>query len=204
MKKEHWHMVKAGGSQIVNSPEALWEAAQEYFKFCDDNPIKTKRTIQSGKSTGEKVEVEHTRLYNIKAFCIHAGISERYLKDITQSHANDSVYFQVVERILYIIYSQNVEGASADIFNPIIVSKMLQLEKAPDDKEPNVKIEIVSSISNKLANSEDEILKNLDLEKLSLVKDKSENLQRENMQRESHIQDINDENDKPGLGSGSR
>ena len=55
-----------------------------------------------------------------------------------------------------------------------------------------------------MANSEDEILKNLDLEKLSLVKDKSENLQRENMQRESHIQDINDENDKPGLGSGSR
>ncbi len=174
-------MIKSGGSQIVNTPEWLMEQAIAYFTWCEDNPIKTKRTISSGKAAGTTTTVEHTRLYNIKAFCVYAGISERYLKEISETNDKNSEYYKIVEKILSVIYSQNLEGAAADIFNPIIVSKVLNLDKEENkEKENNVKVEIVNSISSRLANSESEVLQNLDFEKVNLVIDKAENLKREN------------------------
>ncbi len=184
---QHWHLVKTGGSQIVLTPEELWERATGYFAWCDANPIKTKRPLTSGKNAGTMTTVEHVRLYTIEAFCIHANISKKYIKDISDSGDETSAYYHVMMKVLLIIYTQNLEGAAADIYNPIIVSKILALDKQDAPKDGNVKVEIVNSISGKLANSENEVLQNLDFEKVSLVKDKSTDLQRENSERENHI-----------------
>jgi len=184
---QHWQLIRSGGQEIVDTPEKLWERAEQYFQWCDDNPIITKRPITSGKAAGTMTKVEHTRLYTIKAFCLHANVSEKYLKEVSQSGDESSQYYIVVMKILMIIYTQNLEGAAADIYNPIIVSKILSLDKdTGSDKEVNVKVEIVDSISGKLANSENEVLQNLDFEKVSLVKDKSENLKRENDEKRTH------------------
>ncbi len=191
---QHWQLVRSGGQIINNTPESLWERAEQYFQWCDDNPIKTKTPITSGKAAGTMATKEHARLYTIKAFCLHANISEKYLMDISKSHSEESDYYKVVMKILMVIYTQNLEGAAADIYNPIIVSKVLALDKdGGNQREENVKVEIVDSISGRLANSENEVLQNLDFEKVSLVKDKSENVKRENDQRANHIQDSTDD-----------
>src|SRR5688572_18435346 len=138
---QHWQLVRSGGQQIVSTPEDLWERAELYFQWCDDNPIKTKTPITSGKSAGTMAVKEHPRLYTIKAFCIHANISEKYIKDISQSHDENSLYYQIMMKILMIIYTQNLEGAAADIFNPIIVSKILTLDKDQNnEKQDNPKV----------------------------------------------------------------
>lgn len=179
MQNEHWKVVASGGQTISNTPQQLWEKAVEYFKWCDNNPITAKRTMTSGKTQGDKVEVEYRRPYTVRAMCLHCNISERYINDIKNSHKVDSEWYIIVEKILYIIYTNNLEGALVDLYNPIMVSKVLNLDKGNDgDDDKPVRIEIVNTHSAQMANSESEVLKNLDFQKVDQLKDKLENLER--------------------------
>lgn len=174
---EHWKVINSGGRVISNTPKQLWEQAVDYFKWCDENPIKAKQTLKSGKEASKQMEVEYKRPYTIKAFCLHAGISERYITDIKNSHALDSEWVMVMEKILYIIYNQNLEGGLVNLYNPIMVSKVLNLDKEPGDNEKPPRVEIVEPEGKKsLANSENEVLKKLDFGKVEELKDKLENL----------------------------
>jgi DNA-packaging protein gp3 len=175
---EHWKVINSGGRQVSNTPQMLWEQAVEYFKWCDDHPVKAKRTLTSGKTQGDKVTVEFNRPYSIKGFCLHCSISERYISDIKNTHLPDSEWVMVVEKILMIIYTQNLEGAIVDLYNPIMVSKVLNMDKHDNTDDKPVRIEITSSQSETLANSENEVLKKLDSEKLETLKDKTENFER--------------------------
>lgn len=182
----HWEVINAGGQQIINTPKQLWEAVVKYFKWCDDNPIVSKRTLTSGKTQGIKVDVEYVRPYEIKAMCLHCNISERYIKDLKESHAVDSEWVMVMEKILYIIYNQNVEGAIVDLYNPIMVSKLIGLDKdngSDSDKAPRV--EIVDSTTKEIATSENEILENLDYGKVEILKEKAKNLKEQNLEKEN-------------------
>ena len=98
-------------------------------------------------------------------------------RSIESTYAKDSEYYLIMEKILMIIYTQNLEGAIADIYNPIMVSKVLKMDAPSDPSTGPVKVEIVHSTS-KLSNSENEVLKKLDSEKLEILEDKSENLKR--------------------------
>lgn len=173
---EHWKIVNSPGRVVSNTPEELWKQAADYFKWCDEHPILAKRTLTSGKTQGEKVTVEFKRPYSIKAFCLHASTSERYIKDMLESSAKDSEYVMVIEKIWAVIYSQNLEGAIVDLYNPIMVSKVLNMDKGADEGSSNVRIEIVTSEANQLASSENEVLKKLDFEKVNKVNDMAENL----------------------------
>lgn len=172
--KQHWQIVNAGGQVLSTTPQMMWEAAAAYFKWCDDNPITSSRTLTSGKDSGKKVTFEHIRPYSVKAFCLHANLSLRHLKDIEESQDKNSEWYMVIEKILMIIYTQNLEGAMVDIYNPIMTSKILNLDGDKDSEGSHVKVEIVDSRSTGLANSENELLKKLDQEKLIKLESKAE------------------------------
>lgn len=178
---EHWKIVNSGQIVISTTPQELWESACSYFLWTDDNPIRSNRVITAGKEAGKKYEVEYKRPYSVKGFCIHCGISERYIQDIKESNASDSEWVMVMEKILYIIYTQNLEGAIVDLYNPIMVSKVLNMDKDQGTLDKPPRIEIVQSLDNKqLATSENEVLGKLDFEKVEILKDKTENAKREN------------------------
>lgn len=175
---EHWKRVANGGIVISTTPQQLWDAATEYFLWTDENPIVAKRTLTSGKEAGKHVEQQYKRPYTVKAMCLHCGISERYIQDISQSQAKDSEWYMVVEKIMMIIYTQVLEGALVDLYNPIMASKMLNMDKEGDNPNAVVKIEIINSTSNELSNSENEVLAKLDFEKVISLKEKAENVKR--------------------------
>lgn len=176
---EHWKVINAGGRQISSTPEQLWKQAVDYFKWCDENPITSKRTLTSGKTQGEKVTVEYKRPYSIKAMCLHCNISERYITDIQDTHSKDSEYYVIMEKILMIIYTQNLEGAIVDIYNPIMVSKILNMDKGTNDEVKKIQVEVITN-TPKLENSENEVLKKLSSEKVQILNDKAENPHRQN------------------------
>jgi hypothetical protein len=176
---EHWKVVNAGGRQVSTTPQQLWDMAVEYFKWCDEHPIKAKRTLTSGKTQGEKVEIEYKRPYSIKGMCLHCNISESYISDVKETHKVDSEFYMVVEKILYVIYTQNLEGAIVDLYNPIMVSKVLNMDKGPVEPDRPIVIQHVQATANySLSNSENEVLQKLDSEKVQVLKDKTENLER--------------------------
>lgn len=184
---EHWEVINAGGIKIPDTPEHLWEQAVGYFKWCQDNPMVEKRTLLSGKTQGAKIDVEFVRPFTIKGFCLHAGISEKYISDLKDMHPSDSPWVHVMERILYLVYNQNLEGAIVGTYNPIIISKILNVDKDNDkDNDAPPRVEIVDSTSSVIPKSEDEALKNLDFGKVEILKEKTEELKRENSQRETN------------------
>lgn len=163
MSSNHWEVVNNGGIVVSNTPEELWANACAYFKWCDENPLKTKRTITSGKTAGNKVEDENPRPYSIKGLCLHCGILEEYMRDIRNSKDKQSLYYIVVSKIMYIIYIQNLELATVGVFNPIFTSKVLNMDK-DDTPTSAVRVEIVTQGIPELLNSENEILRKLELE----------------------------------------
>ena len=174
-EQEHWQIISGGGRIISNTAQQLWDGAIEYFRWVDDHPIRARRTLTTGKTQGQTVEVEYKRPYTIKAMCLHCGISERYLNDIKESHSKDSEYYTIVEKILMIIYNQNLEGAIVDLYNPIIVAKVLNMDKDSGERAMPIRVEVVEKNNLQLSNSENEVLKNLDFEKVEILKDKVEN-----------------------------
>lgn len=176
--EEHWQIVNRRDTIISTTPEGLWEQGISYFKWVDDNPIQDQITITSGKEAGKQVTRKIKRPYTIKALCLHCGLSEKYLKDILAQKDSNSNWYHVVEKLCTIVYNQNLEGGITGLFNPIMVSKVLNLDKPDDGNLTNVKVEVIDSRTKELPNSENEIIKNLDFGKVELLKEKSANFER--------------------------
>src|SRR5688572_18907649 len=106
-QEHHWQVVRRGGIVVSNTPEELWENACAYFEWCDNNPIETSNNIKVGKAAGQDLSNKYIRPYTIKGLCLHCGIMEEYLSDIRATKDQESMYFHVVSKILYLIYIQN-------------------------------------------------------------------------------------------------
>lgn len=169
---EHWRVIAAGGIVIALTPEQLWANAVKYFEWCENNPITAKKTMQTGKTQGQKMEMEYKRPYTIEAFCLQSGITKRFFEDIKGMYGVDSPWYHVAEKILSVIYTQNLEGAIVDLFNPIVISKILNLDKPSDDTLRTIRVEVVDTRKGDLATSENEILKNLDFNTIQEFKSK--------------------------------
>jgi len=178
--EQHWHKILTKKWAVSETPDSFLKKAMEYFSWCDDNPIKSKRTLTSGKTQGAKVEMEFVRPYTIKGLCLHCNIPEKFLIDISKTFNPEEEWRVVVEKALMVIYNQNLEGGIVDMYNPILVSKVLNLDKQQDNTQASIRVEIVKSNSEQLATSENEVLQMLDSEKLAnlekaaeIYKDKS-------------------------------
>lgn len=109
----------------------LAKVADEYFEWCDDNPIETSSrklvgAEQSAKS-GNKAKSDETkftakRAYTLDGFCLYAGISNwtKYKKD----HAEDEDFVRLLYAIEQTIRDQQVTGALVGLFNANIVARL--------------------------------------------------------------------------------
>ena len=125
---EFWKLrLKHGRDRIIESPEALWENACEYFKWCDDNPL---IEIDFRGKDIERVEVPHPRVYQKPAFAIACGVSAwRVISDLRNVNQD---FLQVITRIEEIIYTQKFEHAAVGMFNASIIARDLGLKESID------------------------------------------------------------------------
>lgn len=180
MAQQHWEIVDSGEIKVPENPQEMWDYACKYFKWCDDNPLGDNDTVKVGKEAGKAITTQKKRPYTIKAMCLHCGVTEEYLKSIQQSMAQESMWYQVVEKIFYVIYVQNLEEAINGTFNPVMVTKLLALEKDKPEGG-NIKVELITANPNtgqtlpSLAKSENEVLERLELELAEKEKSKEQN-----------------------------
>lgn len=167
--ESHWRRLNSGVVTVSNTPEGLWKQACEYFLWCDDNKIENEVTITSGKNTGTQVINKHIRPYSLKGLCLHCGITEEYLNDIRSSKDNGSMYYIVVSKILYVIYTQIYEMAQVGVFNPVFSMKILGMDR---ESEPTkaITVNIVRDDQDglpapTLSFTENEVLERLETEK---------------------------------------
>lgn len=106
---------KHGRDKLFATSKLMWDAACEYFQWCDDN-----------KWDGKKI-----RPYTLTALCLYLDCNTQYFGEFKKNLPEDEEDFSVViKRIEDIIYNQKFEGASVGDFNHNIIARDLGLKDA--------------------------------------------------------------------------
>lgn len=135
---------KHGRDKLFTTPELLWEAACEYFDWCDKHPWTVRKAVQKnipkrvkvGKKTVTETEQQteqHAapvpRAYSLSGFCLYVGATEQwwysFKNDCVKKGDND--FLEVMSRIQEVMRTQQYEGAAAGVFNANIMARMLGL-----------------------------------------------------------------------------
>lgn len=135
---------KHGRDKLFTTPELLWEAACEYFQWCDENPWTTRKAIQKTipikKKVGKTIKIvneEQTqrevtptaRPYSLTGFCIYVGASFMWWRNFKEKCKNDKDedFLIVITRVEDTIETQQFEGACVGAFNANIIARKLGL-----------------------------------------------------------------------------
>lgn len=117
-----------GRKQLFETPELLWEAACEYFEWCDEHPwVKVENKT---KTNGVEItETPTARPYTISGLCIYLDCNIQYFRDFKKRlKYNDDDFSLIITRIEEIIYTQKFEGAAVGSFNANIIARDLGLK----------------------------------------------------------------------------
>lgn len=113
-----------GPAKIFSGPEELLEAADEYFTWCNNHPLKS-QVVFHHKGELTYGDVGKMRSFTISGMCTYIGIStgtyERYRKDPEMREA--------IALLDDIIRTQKFEAAAADLLNANLIARDLGISE---------------------------------------------------------------------------
>lgn len=115
---------KHGRDKLFETPDLLWDAACEYFQWCDEHPWATTKT-KTSKYKKEKEEIPVQRPYSLTGMLLYMGASEEYWREFKKAKHFD--FLGVIADIEAVINTQQFEGAAVGAFNANIISRKLGL-----------------------------------------------------------------------------
>lgn len=126
---------KHGRDALFESPQLLWEAACEYFEWCDVNPL---IEIDYKGKDAERVELPKMRPYTIQGLCLYLDCNTAYFRQF--KHKDEKInkdFSTIITRIEETIFTQKFTGAASGFLNPNIIARDLGLvdKKEVDKKE---------------------------------------------------------------------
>lgn len=118
---------KHGRDKLFATPELMWEAACEYFQWCDDNPWqKIETTVRGDKVDVKTIPTE--RPYTMHGLCLYLDCNTQYFSQFKRNLPEGEKDFSlVITRIEETIYRQKFEGAAVGAFNANIIARDLGL-----------------------------------------------------------------------------
>ena len=145
---QFWKLrAKHGRDKLFATPELLWEAACEYFEWCEQNPI-LKQDFK-GKDA-DLVNYELDIPFTLTGLCLYLGTNQAYFRQFKDSLTVESGKKQtqiqkdfstVITRIEETIYTQKYNGAAVGIFNANIIARDLGLKEQTDVTSKGDKLE---------------------------------------------------------------
>lgn len=122
---------KHGRDKIFSTPEALWEACQEYFEATDAR--KWYKTEFHGKNAKE-CKVPNETPYTLSGLYLFLDIDRMTWEDYSKQDG----FSAICTRVRNIIYTQKIEGAAVGAFNHAIVSRELGLTDKVEGTVTNI------------------------------------------------------------------
>lgn len=148
---------KHGRDKLFTSPELLWEAACDYFRSVDDNPMTSEDWVGGA---GKKVTRKHKRPYTIAGFCLFVDTAVGWWNEFKRRDEAKE-FSAVISAIEQTMYAQKFEGAVTGLFNANIISRDLGLaDKREEKNETTVSGAVTVEIKNsgiKLAGKESDV-----------------------------------------------
>lgn len=114
-----------GRSPIFKTPEMLWDAACQYFEWVEKNPLfEHKVTVSQGIPVD--MWIEKPRVMTLTGLCLFIGIGI----DSWHNYRKKEDFIALCTNIETTIREQKFAGASAGLFNPMIIARDLGLREA--------------------------------------------------------------------------
>jgi hypothetical protein len=135
---------KHGRDKLFKTPALLWEAACEYFQWCEENPLyERKAFMYQGKIVFD--DVPKMRAMTLSQLCFYLNCSESYFRAFKSTlQEKDKDFLTVITEIEQTIYNQKFQGASADMLNANIIARDLGLsDKTEVEQSGSIKIDFV-------------------------------------------------------------
>lgn len=118
---------KHGRDKLFTNADLLWDAACDYFEWCDKNPWLSSK-IKKRVSGKESEESPTQRPYSISGLCIHLGCNQGYFSDFKKNCKKD--FSEIITRIEEVIETQQFEGVTVGVFTSnLIARKMGYIDK---------------------------------------------------------------------------
>lgn len=143
---------KHGRDKLFATPELLWEAACEYFEWCENNPF---QEVEQSRSRGKAIpeitndgikevesgliEIPRMRPFTIHGLCRYLDCNTQYFKTF-KAQCSEEGFNTIITRIEEIIYEQKFSGAAAGFLNPNIIARDLGLIDKQEIAETKIKI----------------------------------------------------------------
>jgi hypothetical protein len=124
---------KHGRDKLFETPQLLWEAACEYFKWCEENPLyETEAKVTSdGQGLGSSVEMvklPKMRAFTMHGLCLYLDCSTSYFRTFKSVlKEGDKDFLTVINKIEEVVYNQKFTGAAAGFLNANIIARDLGL-----------------------------------------------------------------------------
>lgn len=147
---QFWRMrSKHGRDKIFATPEAMWDAAVEYFEYNDANPRYD--TDFRGKDATE-VHIPKPQPLSMEGLCLFLGINTLYFRDfkvgLTGKKDEMSKDFSlIVTRIEETIFKQQYDGAVSGFFRENIIARRLGIADKVDQRSVNINLEASVDVS---------------------------------------------------------
>ena len=137
---------KHGRDKLFKTPELLWEAACEYFKWCDENPLLERKAFAyQGVIITE--DMPRMRAYTIHGLTFYLNCNTEYFRRFkAELKEKDKDFCRVIKDIEETIFRQKFEGAACDLLNANIISRDLGLADKQDVTTDGDKISNVPTI----------------------------------------------------------
>lgn len=118
---------KHGRDKLFATPELLWEAACEYFEWCDENPFLAIEAKVVDKEV-KMVEVPKMRPYTMHGLCLYLNCNTDYFKIFkSQERAQKEDFSTVIKAIEEAVYNQKFSGAASGFLKENLIARDLGL-----------------------------------------------------------------------------
>lgn len=130
---------KHGRDKLFETPELLWEAACEYFEWCEENPLQETEAKVTSDGAGlgssiEMVELPKMRAFTLHGLCLYLDCNTSYFRLFkSQERAQKDDFSTVIGKIEEIVYNQKFTGAAAGFLNANIIARDLGLSDKVDN-----------------------------------------------------------------------
>ena len=138
---------KHGRDRLFETPQLMWEAACEYFTWCDKHPFYVVEQIkqpdkgyydskrQKYVTPPKTIKLPKMRPYTMQGLCFYLGCNTKYFNHFESSLRGkgkddgplEDNFSDTIARIKETIYDQKFSGAASGFFNASIIARDLGL-----------------------------------------------------------------------------
>jgi len=133
---ENNNRTKAGRPPKLQDINEVEQKINDYFTWCDTHPLYKPDFIRSGEQAGTIVDVPIQRPYTIEGICLKLSIDRVTFWNIvnkkTENAQNDKELFNILTYAHERVRGQQVEGATANIYNSNLVARMNNIKEQTD------------------------------------------------------------------------